>query len=269
MPDTVIQPKAGSPSCMLGMQPAAVPYFQTDMNIADCAVLAAASVASVGRRRGSSRSVQVAWDDGAVWKVPEKIIDEKRISPGDSYDERRREALWREVSREGAVMSALRLVSMRDHLEGELRRKLRERGFPEDAVSYAIVQCRNRDLLNDEAKAAHLAESRLAKPGKGERIVSAELVSKGIRPEAAKSIVGRLTDDNEQANSALRWLSSGGKRYLKAGSDAKANMEVSRKLAAALFRRGYSPSVIRRVLVLARDMTENDDSTKQAGADDE
>ncbi len=78
-----------------------------------------------------------------------------------------------------ASQAALRLLQRRDHGKGELRRKLRLRGFPEDEIERVLESLDGRGLLDDASYARAFAKESLAS-GHGPAWISAKLRSRGV-----------------------------------------------------------------------------------------
>ena len=87
---------------------------------------------------------------------------------------------------------AVRLLARREHSVAELRRKLESRGFGGEAIERVLSQLREVRLLSDERFVEAYVHSRYER-GFGplriqkelrERGVSAELISRGVEPEA-------------------------------------------------------------------------------------
>ena len=101
-----------------------------------------------------------------------------------------------------AFAAALRILARRDHLEGELLAKLRRKGFSSDESEAAVARCRDQGYVDDERVGRRFAELRAANRGWGSRRLKAELMKRGMSPEAADR-VSRLDDDlNEKALAA-------------------------------------------------------------------
>jgi SOS response regulatory protein OraA/RecX len=205
----------------------------------------AGTVLKLCRRKAGAANLLVVWDDGTAWKVPIAIALEKKLAKGMRLGAGERSALWDAAQRERALDMALRLISFKDRLSGEIERRLSQRGFSAAARAHAIGECRNRGLLDDEGIARRYASQRLAMPGKGERGVVADLAARGLSLREAKEIVEALAGEREQLDGAMKWLSRSGKKYADAISRGEAN--AKQKLAAALARRGYKYEIIDRV----------------------
>ncbi|MFW5968677.1 MAG: regulatory protein RecX, partial [Persicimonas sp.] len=74
---------------------------------------------------------------------------------------------------------AMRLLSRRAHAEGELRRKLRKKDFPDELIDEACAKMREYGYLDDAAFAEDQA-AMLARKGWGPRQIEHKLGKRGV-----------------------------------------------------------------------------------------
>lgn len=146
-----------------------------------------------------------------------------------------------------AVQHGLRLLSRSARSEHDLRERLEAR-FTTEAATAALRRLRTLGYVDDRAWAAAYVErprSLLCSA----RLLQRELRSRGISHEIAEEATGGHDDDRAAlaaARIALRRLARGGGGS-DAGGDARADYKRSRRLVAALARRGFDPGTIERV----------------------
>lgn len=143
-----------------------------------------------------------------------------------------REQLYQNVLDVAAKQLSYRALST----EG-LRKKLLEKGCPEDAVEYALAWLQERQLLNDAAFAASVVRS-YQKRGYGPMRIRQELRQRGVPREELEHALEGFQANYEKMQALLE------KRLHGDVSDRK---EVD-KAVAALQRRGYVWSEIRAAL---------------------
>ncbi len=142
-----------------------------------------------------------------------------------------------------AVQYGLRLLSRSARSEHDLRERLEAR-FTATATASALRRLRALGYVDDRAWAAAYVErprSLLCSA----RLLRRELRARGISREIAEAATGQHDDDRAAlaaARIALRRLARG-----DGGSDARARYKRSRRLVAALARRGFDPGTIARV----------------------
>ena len=142
-----------------------------------------------------------------------------------------------------AIQHGLRLLSRSARSEHDLRERLEAR-FTAEAATAALRRLRALGYVDDRAWAAAYVErprSLLCSA----RLLQRELRARGISYEIAEAATGEHHDDRAAlaaARIALRRLARGG-----GGSDAGGDPTRSRRLVAALARRGFDPGTIERV----------------------
>ncbi len=147
-----------------------------------------------------------------------------------------------------AVQHGLRLLSRAARTEHDLRERLEAR-FTAEAVTAALRRLRTLGYVDDRAWAAAYVErprSLLCSA----RLLQRELRARGVSEEIAEAATGEHDDDRAAlaaARIALRRLSRGGDDRDDDGHDAGAARKRSRRLVAALARRGFDPGTIGRV----------------------
>ena len=144
-----------------------------------------------------------------------------------------------------AYERALRLLGLRQHFRGDLRRKLLAKGYEAEEVDEALVRCASEGYLDDEATARTFVAERQGRRGLGRARVAAELRRHGATGEAVDVALAEVSDDDERARAAaaaVRW------RRLHGDDSAIADPAARRARQAALGRhlasKGFSRSVI-------------------------
>ena len=166
--------------------------------------------------------------------------------------------------RKTALDYAGSLLDMRGYSSAELRKKLEDRGYPQEDAEQAIEKLKEYGYINDEEFARSMIR-RASGSGKASRRVEMELKEKGFDAEAARSAAEELKEgDFERALNEARKLleKAGGLPYASREDDIGSTEEarervreayakrqkiygkISRKLAAL----GYEASVIYSVL---------------------
>lgn len=133
---------------------------------------------------------------------------------------------------------ALNILKNSDKTELELRRKLQEGLYPEEAIDAALKMLKDYRYVDDDRYAERYIESFGNK--KSRRQISFDLERKGIR----RDTITRLLEENpiEEEQQVRAFLRK--KHYDKENADAR---ELS-KLTASLGRKGFSFEIIRRIL---------------------
>lgn len=138
-----------------------------------------------------------------------------------------------------ALQYAYRLLSYRGRSEAEMIVKLRMKGFDDPTIRKAVEDLRSSGFLNDRRLASSLR--RYAEETKHLGIAGTRrfLRERGVPADIADETVR----DMDEAEAARRLVE---KKLRLMGNYPP--LKVLRRLYAALYRRGYSPGIIRKVL---------------------
>jgi regulatory protein len=96
--------------------------------------------------------------------------------------------------------AAYRYLSYRPRSEGELRRRLHQRGFHDEAIEKAIAKLKDQNLIDDLAFAQFWKDNRLSFKPKSKKLINRELRDKEVAPE----IIEQATEDIDDVASAYK-----------------------------------------------------------------
>jgi regulatory protein len=145
-------------------------------------------------------------------------------------------------SADAAEDAALRILRGAGQAAASLQRKLERRGYTADASNEAVRRCVATGYVNDAAMAASVA-ARHRRAGHGRARVAADLKAKGVAPELITEALDGQTDTEEAAAMAVA-LQLWERTEARGSRDQRSRMRI----AGALQRRGFSSSLIARVL---------------------
>jgi len=137
--------------------------------------------------------------------------------------------------------AAYRYLSYRPRSEGEMRQRLRQRGFDSEVVENAISRLREQNLSNDLAFATFWKESRLSSKPRSKRLIQRELSEKKVPAEIREQV----TEDIDDEANACRLGRS--RMHTLARLDYP---DFHRRLRNYLSYRGFSYEVIRHTIAL-------------------
>jgi len=158
----------------------------------------------------------------------------------------RRERRASETDPEVVLTAALRFLEARARSVAEVRRRLRQAGYPAALIEAAIDRLAELGYLDDQTFARSWVESRDRARPRGERALRSELAQKGVARETVDAILAdrRLTHDDSAEEDAAERLLERHMRTLLRIADAR----VRRQRAYALLaRNGFDPDVAARV----------------------
>jgi len=139
--------------------------------------------------------------------------------------------------------AAFRLLAVRARSAGELRQRLRQKGFGADLIEATIADFQAKGYQSDAEFARLFANEKWSNAGWGPARVRRELAAKGIAPGLIEQVVGETYGDVDLAAAILplarkRWRSTEGLPLDKR----------RQRLAGFLQRRGYDWGTIRQVM---------------------
>ncbi len=164
------------------------------------------------------------------WWYSEKYRNAKEISE-DKLTE-----LLCSVSFRRAYNKALDFLSRRPYSEKEIKRKLREKDFEQDAIEYAVNRLKELSLIDDVRYAETVSEHLYTNKHFGEKRIMQELMHRGIDRETAQNAISAL--DKDSVNSIVLLLEH---KFKGKFNDEKGKQRT----VAALLRYGYSYSDIK------------------------
>lgn len=135
-----------------------------------------------------------------------------------------------------ALTYALRILSRRMYTVREMEAKLKGQGCPDEVAQEVLAYLQEKGYLDDRFYARLWVERRLDLKPMGRRRLAWELKQKGVPEEVVAKALAEVTAEEEEER-ALRLVA---RRF--------SLPEEREKAGAFLWRRGFSPEVINRVL---------------------
>lgn len=202
------------------------------------------------RRR---RLYWVRLDDGTEQAVDRQTLDESPYREGAEITAEQWDRLLAASQYNRARERALYLLGLRDYACGELEQKLHTEATP--AIAAAVVsRLQEVGLLNDEQYAHRMARHLREYKQYPHRRVVQELCRRGVAPDLARRAADALGgEDYEQALALLQK-----KYYNKLNSP-----DDRRRVTAALARRGFTYTAIRRAMEDVAPEAENSEENDQ------
>jgi regulatory protein len=133
---------------------------------------------------------------------------------------------------------ALGLLAVRQRSRGELERRLVQAGFEPEEVDGELDRLERVGLIDDEAFARAVVESRMGSRGESRRVVLMQLSRAGVPTDVAIDAVDDAIEDDEER----------ARRVAEAKAPRLSGLEPQvafQRLYGFLARRGYAPDVAR------------------------
>lgn len=192
--------------------------------------------------------VLVHLDRGEPFEVMLETLERHRLGVGDPLPSDRRHLLLDDDADIRVREAALNLLSHRARTRGELRRRLRQKGFGPARIDPCLDRLQEKGFIDDEAVAASFVRDRLRHRPRGRIALSAELRAKGVAGEVVDRAIDEVFDEQETDDRSLarsvaeRWVSRQPREVLAALASAGHSEErarAKRRLVGWLSRRGF------------------------------
>jgi regulatory protein len=199
------------------------------------------TITAIRTQQRDPERVSVFLDDVFAFGLNQQIVLDRGLHAGQVLTEADVSDLVAldEVAR--ATAAALQFLGYRPRSEGEIQRRLRQRGFAQPAIDAAIARLRDWRYVDDGDFAQRWIENRLVHRPRSVQLLAQELRQKGVDAGTAADAINEAEID-EVADA--RALAADKMRKL-----ASLPEEVRiRRVTGFLARRGYGFGVIRAAL---------------------
>jgi regulatory protein len=192
-------------------------------------------------------AVRVVVDGRLFCTVHDAVVRSGGLAVGAEWDDSRLKAASLAADEEGAWRTLLKALERRSFSVGEIRRRLRQKGHPPEAVDHAVRRAEGLRLLDDAAFARQFVQSRASR-GRGPGRLRQDLRALSVAEPLIDVALREQWPEPEDALDLAMMLATRRARQLGAiPRDAK-----RRRLLGYLARRGFSGSrvseLVRRVL---------------------
>ncbi|MCX6542801.1 MAG: regulatory protein RecX [Acidobacteria bacterium] len=148
-----------------------------------------------------------------------------------------------EQARRAAYALALRWLSARELSAAAVTTKLTDRGFAPELAEAVVVRLTDNRAIDETRAVRACARTLVVIKLRGRQRAQRELEAMGFRSDLVRGALDEILTDADELGLASRVLASRmhGRRVV--GDPA-----TYRRLYSALFRRGFSPSIVREAL---------------------
>ncbi|UJF35408.1 regulatory protein RecX [Paenibacillus hexagrammi] len=198
-------------------------------------------ITSIEKQKRSKSRYNIFVNDEYAFSVHEDIMIKHRLMKGEIIHPEHTQTILEDEERNKAYLKALGMIGRRPHSAVEIKRKLKESGFEEVIITWACERLQEQNYVNDEQFAKMWSEHRIYSQKKGRNWVKQELQQKGVQKEIVQEAIQAI-DPEEEYHGAYKLGHN--KWKLTSGS----LLDKKRKTAAFLLRRGYTHSIVNKVL---------------------
>lgn len=220
------------------------------------------AITAIRTQRHDQERVSVVLDDVFAFGLDQQIILDQGLHTGQTLTEADTGDLIALDETARATAAALQFLGYRPRSEGEIQRRLHQRGFTAGAIDITIAKLRDWRYVDDGDFAQRWIENRLEHRPRSARLLTQELRRKGVDAGTAAEAIDAAAIDEVAGATALaadklRKLSS-------LPEDVR-----TRRVTSFLARRGYGFSVIRAAMqeLVRADGADDLDAALDAEAD--
>lgn len=187
--------------------------------------------------------VEVYLDDELWETLDAETVLREGLGKGQGLDEARQAAVMLTDATVRARKAAAGHAAHSPKTRNQLERFLRQKRFPEAAMTRALEMLSESGTVDDDKAATRLVRTRRRKADMGPRRLEAELTSRGVEPALARRKVAAAVESVDLAAECLTLAMKVAGRYQPLSEAAN-----RRRLGQYLLRRGYDGEHVRRAL---------------------
>ena len=155
--------------------------------------------------------------------------------------------------KELALNKAFKIVSNGLKTRKEVEKKLKEKGFEENDINYAIDKIIGYGYINDEYYVKCYILERAIPNKWGENKILSNLLQKGIDKEIILNGISNYLEDDIEYKNAYAF---GIKKYNNVNKTKYSAIQIKQKIVSSLIAKGYNYEIANRVL---NDILKNND----------
>lgn len=167
-----------------------------------------------------------------------------KLTKGTRWTIELQDALHEELTRQNALRSAMRMLTLSARSKVDLERSLIGRSHPREAAVWAVEKMDAMGALDDELFAAALVRRELVRKPAGRRLLESKLRAKGVSDEITRRVIDEALEERDPYEDAMKIAV----RAARAMSDTLEQEKKYRRLTGKLARRGFDADVVRRVV---------------------
>ncbi len=159
------------------------------------------------------------------------------LQPLDEVDESLYDRLQLSAEKTAALREGARILSRSDKSARGVARKLKEKGYGQEAVDHAVSFLQKKGYLNEEESCLRIAQGVVRSKRYGKRRVLAYLLERGYEKSAASRAAEAISEE-EYARALGYWMDK------KVPCGTELTREEREKLLATMMRYGFSASEV-------------------------
>jgi regulatory protein len=199
------------------------------------------TITAVTPQKNATDRFSIFVDGEFVMGLGIDVVIEFGLAAGMQVDPELLEQIRAKEEIVAAVNAAMHLLAYRARATGELRTRLRQKGFSTSAIDAAVEKLQGWKYLDDEDFAKNWVEQQATHRPRSRRVMAQDLRSKGIDKEMVEETLASVEIDELQG--AIQASSRKWETWQSLPSDVRL-----RRLSGFLARRGYGYDIVRQVV---------------------
>lgn len=192
------------------------------------------------QKRNKDR-VSIYIDNKFAFGIDNELRYKYNLSEGKEVEEDYIQTIIKAEEQNKVNMEAMNLISYRQRTVKEMQSRLKRKGYEDEYIKKAIEYCKSYGYIDDKAFANSYINDKRNLNKLGSNRIKYELIEKGVSKEIINEVLE--VDENYELEMAMELAL---KRINSYKNDDK--VKKYRKLSGYLQRRGYSYSVISKVM---------------------
>lgn len=193
------------------------------------------TITAIRSGKSAKKRINLFLDGKFAFSMDREKFVQERLKVGLELSQDRLDELRTSLKLNRCLDAAYHYLSYRPRSEAELRRRLQQRGFPEEHIKTTFSKLREQGLLDDVSFAKFWVENRTTFRPRSRGMTRSELRKKGV----AEEMINQAVADIDEADSAYRAAISKARRLSRLDYP-----EFRQRLGDFLRRRGFAYNVI-------------------------
>lgn len=198
------------------------------------------TITSAVKHKNNPEMIQIYIDNSYAFSIPEEEYLRMHLYEKQEITEEEIKTIREEVNVKLAKQRALRMLAARDRSEYEIKTRLIQLGFDENAAEGAVLQLKSIGYINDRLFASKFISDRLKLKPQSKKALVYELEKKGISPDIIEEVMNEFELDESLIAYRLA------KR--KYGKYDVTDPKIQRRIASFLAHKGFSYDMVKNIL---------------------
>ncbi|WP_231506336.1 RecX family transcriptional regulator [Paenibacillus sp. UNC451MF] len=208
----------------------------------DTETMHSGTITKIERQKRIKDRYNLFIDEQFAFSVHEDILIKHRLVKGTVISIDDFKVIIHAQEKQQAYLDAIRLLAVRLRSEHELKVRLKQKGYEPNISAITIERLRQEKYVDDMLFAEQLTMQRIRSQKKGRHWVKQELQHKGLQSQHIVHALEKVDEETEYRHAFDLVF----KRYRT--EFAEDSVKARRKAMGFLMRRGYSSSLVSRVM---------------------